>query len=109
MEWTFEGSIIYWRGPAPFYFVPLSEDVVADIAPVANQLTYGWGCIPVQATTVSTSEAAIPSTRPSAPDTATTVIATTQTSNQPAARRRTSGARASATRPTPQSRAPTAG
>jgi len=50
MEWTFEGSIIYWRGPAPFYFVPLSEEVVADIAPVANQLTYGWGCIPVQAT-----------------------------------------------------------
>ena len=50
MEWTFEGSIIYWRGPAPFYFVPLSEDVVADLAPVANQLTYGWGCIPVQAT-----------------------------------------------------------
>jgi hypothetical protein len=50
MEWEFEGSILYWRGPAPFYFVPLSEDVVADIAPVANQLTYGWGCIPVRAT-----------------------------------------------------------
>ena len=23
---------------------------MADLAPVANQLTYGWGCIPVQAT-----------------------------------------------------------
>lgn len=50
MEWTFEGAMVYWRGPAPFYFVVLPEEVVADLAPVANELTYGWGCIPVEAT-----------------------------------------------------------
>lgn len=50
MEWTFEGPVVYWRGPSPFYFVALSEDVVDDLAPVANELTYGWGCIPVEAT-----------------------------------------------------------
>jgi hypothetical protein len=50
MEWSFEGPVVYWRGPAPYYFVPLSEDVVDDLAPVANELTYGWGCIPVEAT-----------------------------------------------------------
>lgn len=48
MEWTFDGPVIYWRGPAPFYFVALSEEVVDDLAPVAKDLTYGWGCIPVE-------------------------------------------------------------
>lgn len=48
MEWTFDGPVIYWRGPAPFYFVALSEEVVDDLAPVARELTYGWGCIPVE-------------------------------------------------------------
>ncbi|BAK33311.1 hypothetical protein MLP_02970 [Microlunatus phosphovorus NM-1] len=46
MEWTFEGSVVYWRGPAPFYFIPLPEYILDDLAPVANELTYGWGCIP---------------------------------------------------------------
>ena len=50
MEWTFEGPMVYWRGPAPFYFVALPADVVGDLAPVANELTYGWGCIPVDVT-----------------------------------------------------------
>ena len=50
MEWSFQGLVVYWRGPAPFYFVALPEDVVDDLAPVANELTYGWGCIPVEAT-----------------------------------------------------------
>ena len=49
MEWTFEGPVIYWRGPAPFYFVPLPDHVLDDLAPVANELTYGWGCIPATA------------------------------------------------------------
>lgn len=50
MEWTFEGPVIYWRGPAPFYFVPLPDHVLDDLAPVANELTYGWGCIPATVT-----------------------------------------------------------
>ncbi len=50
MEWTFEGPVVYWRGPAPYYFVALTDDVLDDLTPVANELTYGWGCIPVTAT-----------------------------------------------------------
>lgn len=50
MEWSFEGPIIYWRGPAPFYFVAVSPEVIDDLAPVATELSYGWGCIPVEAT-----------------------------------------------------------
>lgn len=50
MEWNFEGPVVYWRGPSPFYFVPLPEQVLDDLTPVANELTYGWGCIPATVT-----------------------------------------------------------
>jgi hypothetical protein len=43
MELTFDGTVIEWRGPAPFVFVRVPEEIHA----VANELTYGWGCIPV--------------------------------------------------------------
>ncbi|MEY4296449.1 MAG: hypothetical protein RL016_295, partial [Actinomycetota bacterium] len=42
MEFRFEGDIVEWRGPAPFYFVPLPEDVAAEIKLVENQASYGW-------------------------------------------------------------------
>ena len=45
----FDGEMIYWRGPAPWFFVRIPEaqsDVIKDIS---NQVTYGWGVIPVTA------------------------------------------------------------
>lgn len=36
-----------WRGPAPFYFVAVPEKESAKIKQLANQLSYGWGVIPV--------------------------------------------------------------
>lgn len=50
MEFEFEGDIVEWRGPAPFYFVPLSPDVAAEIKLVEAQASYGWGCIPADVT-----------------------------------------------------------
>jgi hypothetical protein len=47
MEFEFAAKIFEWRGPAPFYFVALPEDVAAFVSAMANQLTYGWGVIPV--------------------------------------------------------------
>jgi hypothetical protein len=49
MECVFAGRIIEWRGPAPFYFVPVPDEESADIAEVAALATYGWGVIPVRA------------------------------------------------------------
>ncbi len=43
----FEGEIIYWRGPAPFFFVPVPEQQSRDIKAISNLVTYGWGVIPV--------------------------------------------------------------
>jgi hypothetical protein len=47
MELDVTGTIIEWRGPAPFWFLPISEDDSAMIDELKPMLTYGWGCIPV--------------------------------------------------------------
>ena len=49
MELRFSGTVIEWRGPAPFYFVPVPEPESSDIREVAAIATYGWGVIPVEA------------------------------------------------------------
>ena len=47
MELDVVGSIIEWRGPAPFWFLPINSDDSAMIDELKPMLTYGWGCIPV--------------------------------------------------------------
>jgi len=49
MIFTFAGRVIEWRGPAPYYYLPVPEEESADILEVAAILTYGWGVIPVVA------------------------------------------------------------
>ncbi len=45
----FVSGVIEWRGPAPYYFVPVPEEESADIREIASMATYGWGVIPVTA------------------------------------------------------------
>ncbi|MEU9732922.1 DUF1905 domain-containing protein [Streptomyces sp. NPDC048002] len=47
MELAFTGQVIEWRGPSPYYFVPVPAEESADIHEVASMATYGWGVIPV--------------------------------------------------------------
>jgi hypothetical protein len=47
MNLKFSAEVIYWRGPAPFYFVPVPAAQSAKIKAEAARLTYGWGVIPV--------------------------------------------------------------
>ena len=49
MELVFTGRVIEWRGPSPYYFVPVPDEQSADIREVAAMATYGWGVIPVDA------------------------------------------------------------
>ncbi|MET9221079.1 DUF1905 domain-containing protein [Streptomyces sp. NPDC088197] len=49
MELVFAGRVVEWRGPAPYYFVPVPEEESADIREVATTASYGWGVIPVLA------------------------------------------------------------
>ncbi|GGB40484.1 hypothetical protein GCM10011492_34120 [Flexivirga endophytica] len=48
MELEFDAEIIEWRGPAPYLFAPLPPEQADDLAQVARELTYGWGCIPAR-------------------------------------------------------------
>jgi hypothetical protein len=50
MEFTFDSEIIYWRGPAPFFYAPLPADAAAEIRNASKLVSYGWGVIPVEAT-----------------------------------------------------------
>ncbi len=53
------GTVIEWRGPAPFFFVPTPVEVTEEIELHKRELSYGWGVIPAKvtigATTVTTS------------------------------------------------------
>jgi hypothetical protein len=44
---AFEGEVIHWRGPAPFYFVRVPTEASQNIQEIAHVVTYGWGVIPV--------------------------------------------------------------
>jgi hypothetical protein len=45
-EWVFDGEIIEWRGPAPYFFVAMSESDSAELKAEAQSLIY-WGQVPV--------------------------------------------------------------
>jgi hypothetical protein len=49
VEIEFSGQVIEWRGPAPYYYLPLPDEAADDVHEVAAMATYGWGVIPVVA------------------------------------------------------------
>jgi hypothetical protein len=46
----FTGKIIFWRGPAPFYFVSVPDEQSQVIKSISKIVTYGWGVIPTNVT-----------------------------------------------------------
>jgi hypothetical protein len=46
MALEFEGRIIEWRGPAPFFFVAIPEEESDEIKVLAKGIEY-WGQVPV--------------------------------------------------------------
>lgn len=47
MDFVFSANVWEWRGPAPYHFVAVPEDIAAEIKEMASAVTYGWGMIPV--------------------------------------------------------------
>ena len=47
MDIEFTGTIIFWRGPSPFFFVAVPAEQSQNIKAISNLVTYGWGVIPV--------------------------------------------------------------
>jgi hypothetical protein len=46
MKIEFNGKIIFWQGPAPWFFVSVPEKESRDIKAISGLVTYGWGVIP---------------------------------------------------------------
>lgn len=46
MDFEFDGPVIEWRGPAPFYYVRIPEEDSGDIKFAAKGIEY-WGQVPV--------------------------------------------------------------
>lgn len=47
LDTEFSGELWEWRGPAPFYWLTLSEGSCAYVR--SEQASYGWGAVPVRA------------------------------------------------------------
>ena len=47
MKFTFTGRVIEWRGPAPYYYLPVPDEESANIREIAAMPSSGWGAIPV--------------------------------------------------------------
>lgn len=48
MHLSVTGEVWFWRGPAPWHFVTVSDEDAAAIEHASPSVTYGWGMIPVQ-------------------------------------------------------------
>lgn len=48
VNFEFSGTIWFWKGPAPWYFVTMPEEQCHELSAISRFVTYGWGVIPVQ-------------------------------------------------------------
>ncbi|MEO7221417.1 MAG: DUF1905 domain-containing protein [Devosia sp.] len=49
MQFAFDAEIIYWRGPAPYFYAPVPAEHAEEIRRASKLVSYGWGVIPVEA------------------------------------------------------------
>ncbi|MEZ4767196.1 MAG: DUF1905 domain-containing protein [Caldilineales bacterium] len=47
MNIEFTGTIWFWQGPAPWFFVTVPPAQSHDLRHISGIVTYGWGMIPV--------------------------------------------------------------
>jgi hypothetical protein len=50
VRFRFEATVIYWRGPSPFFFAPIPLHCATELRRAAKVVSYGWGVVPVTAT-----------------------------------------------------------
>lgn len=47
LQFEFTGEMWPWRGPAPYHFVTVPDEVSSELRGLAPLISYGWGVIPV--------------------------------------------------------------
>ncbi|WP_428631163.1 DUF1905 domain-containing protein [Sphingopyxis sp.] len=51
---AFEAEIIEWRGPPPYLFAAVPDELVGEVRYAAREASYGWGMVPATAKIGST-------------------------------------------------------
>ena len=49
VQFEFTGEMWPWRGPAPYHFVTVPDEVSFELRALSSLVSYGWGVIPVSA------------------------------------------------------------
>jgi hypothetical protein len=49
MDLEFSGELWFWKGPAPWHFITVTDEECAELEAASAVVTYGWGMIPVAA------------------------------------------------------------
>ena len=49
VQFEFSGEMWPWRGPAPYHFVTVPDEVSSELRALSSLISYGWGVIPVGA------------------------------------------------------------
>jgi hypothetical protein len=49
MAFAFESVLVEWRGPAPHHFLALPAELHEELQDAAQEVSYGWGMVPVRA------------------------------------------------------------
>ena len=47
VELELTGEVWEWRGPAPYHFVSVPEELVDEVREAGELVSYGWGMVPV--------------------------------------------------------------
>src|SRR3954471_12762577 len=47
VDLEFSGEAWEWRGPAPFHFVSVPDDLCDEVRELGEVVSYGWGMVPV--------------------------------------------------------------
>ncbi|GAA4122338.1 DUF1905 domain-containing protein [Knoellia locipacati] len=47
VELAFEAEVWEWRGPAPYHFVSVPDELCDEVRDAAEVVSYGWGMVPV--------------------------------------------------------------
>ena len=55
LSFEIDGTIWYWKGPAPYHFLTVPKALSQELKAIVHLVTYGWGMIPVQAQIGNTS------------------------------------------------------
>jgi hypothetical protein len=54
MDVSFDGELWFWKGPSPWHYVTVPDEISEALAASAALVSYGWGMIPVLARIGST-------------------------------------------------------